>query len=53
MWFYIPAAIIVVAFGFWFSRTNLFRHQLHGQSKDPGQMGAHPGGWNENGGGGI
>ena len=53
MVFYIVATIAVVAFVFWFTRTNLFRHQLHGHGKDPGQRGVHPGGWNDNGGTGL
>ena len=37
MWFYIPAAIFLVLFAIWFSRTNTFRHQFRGNGKIPGQ----------------
>ena len=52
MWFYIFAAIVVVGFVWWLTRTNVFRHYRSGATKDPGQRG-RPGGWNDNGGGGI
>ena len=53
MWFYVPAVILLVLFGWWVSRTNVFRHYRNGDTKDPGQRGVNPGGWNENGGSGI
>ncbi len=41
MWFYIPAAIFLVLFAIWFSRTNTFRHQFRGNGKIPGQEANH------------
>ena len=34
MWFYIPAAILVVLFAWWISRTSLFRRFRHGNAPD-------------------
>jgi hypothetical protein len=41
MWFYIVAAIVLVAFATWFVRTNAFRHRRQGQGRDPGQSGSY------------
>jgi hypothetical protein len=40
MWFYIPAAILIALFVWWFSRTNLYRHHRSGRGADPGQTGS-------------
>ncbi len=40
MWFYIPAAIVIVVFALWFRRTNLYRHHRRGHGVDPGQVGS-------------
>jgi len=34
MWFYIPAAILVVLLAWWISRTSLFRRFRHGKASD-------------------
>jgi len=39
MWFYVSAAIVVIVFLIWFSRTNLFRAHRHGHGRDPGEQG--------------
>jgi len=43
MWFYVPAAILILLFAWWVSRTNLYRHYRSGHSKDPGQAGSSRG----------
>ena len=37
MWFYIPAAILIVLFAWWISRTKLFRHLRRGTRPEEGQ----------------
>jgi hypothetical protein len=41
MWFYAPAAVLLVLFAVWFSRTNIVRHHRSGKGKDPGQNGTY------------
>jgi hypothetical protein len=37
MWFYIPAAILIVLLAWWISRTQLFRHLRRGTRPEEGQ----------------
>ena len=36
MWFYIPAAIVIALFAFWFSRTNIVRNRRRAHDPVPG-----------------
>jgi len=56
MWFYVPAAILLVLFVWWVSRSNLYRHFRSRRLDDPGQQASHRGDgaayWDAGGGGG-
>ncbi len=41
MWFYVPAAVFLVLFVVWLSRTNIVRHHRSGHGKDPGRSGTY------------